>query len=783
MRALWARHTLTVVGLLLFIRSYLVWRPLLHSFAEPPAPNDKHFSRLFLVVVDALRSDLAFGSLDGSIAPMSNVARLIESRKALAYTAKAQSPTVTLPRLKAITTGTHPAFLDAISNLIEAGPHAEPVRVLEQQDSWLWQLRHGINGTRSARRMALYGDDTWLRLFPPAWFESSDGVTSFMVTDTVTVDTNVTRHLERVLESGTEHEVDVLILHYLGLDHIGHLQGPRSPLTLPKQAEMDTVLARLWRHLEVRDARDEQKSLLVLIGDHGMTEQGNHGGSSEAETSAALLLASPSFDVDSTIHTQKGHPSRPYRLYQQCNQVDLVPTLSALLGLGMPANSLGVILKSALDQARFDAEHHDDILERNRRQLSQLMRETYGMESALSDSSANAHQDMLSMQNSAFGSFGSAHLLSLVPGLLVLGIAAGINVRPCCQRLATSTSFGALISAMTVFYLATLFASSFIEEEHEYWAFTGVTISLLCAAQAFSSSPSTSRSLLTVTLVVRVLRGWSSNGQKDTRVDDSFSRCLSQTSQLLLLLILVALTITLIALQLVQHPQQGRTRGLAWLAAITLSLVNAAQVSPSADSWLADHLANANTLFRCHAGIAAAVILVDGRSKKSLAAVASILVCITRPTNKPLFLILYLGQSILSKIAFPPVCTEWVILCVAMSSFFALGGSNSSLANVDLSSAYLGLNSYSPMLVSAMTFLSNYSLPVWWTLATSSPPRSYDLPTAFWSLATLSLCLSATVFREHLFVFSVFSPSLIFCAVRICLLHPLVLLVATLQSP
>jgi ethanolamine phosphate transferase 2 subunit G len=54
----------------------------------------------------------------------------------------------------------------------------------------------------------------------------------------------------------------------------------------PKQREMDESVRRLYSHLSEVDGR----SLLVVLGDHGMTEQGNHGGSSEAETSAVNWL-------------------------------------------------------------------------------------------------------------------------------------------------------------------------------------------------------------------------------------------------------------------------------------------------------------------------------------------------------------------------------------------------------------------------------------------------------------------------------------------------------------
>jgi ethanolamine phosphate transferase 2 subunit G len=56
------------------------------------------------------------------------------------------------------------------------------------------------------------------------------------------VDRNVTRHVDVELQ---RNDWDVLILHYLGLDHIGHLAGPRSPLVQPKLDEMDDIVQRI----------------------------------------------------------------------------------------------------------------------------------------------------------------------------------------------------------------------------------------------------------------------------------------------------------------------------------------------------------------------------------------------------------------------------------------------------------------------------------------------------------------------------------------------------------
>ena len=66
------------------------------------------------------------------------------------------------------------------------------------------------------------------------------------------------------------------ILHYLGLDHIGHLAGPASPLVPPKLEEMGEVLEKVWRGLE--EERGELPPLLLVCGDHGMADGGSHGG-------------------------------------------------------------------------------------------------------------------------------------------------------------------------------------------------------------------------------------------------------------------------------------------------------------------------------------------------------------------------------------------------------------------------------------------------------------------------------------------------------------------------
>ena len=76
-----------------------------------------------------------------------------------------------MPRIKAITTGSIPSFLDVILNFAESDTTAN----LASQDTWLAQLKDMRGG-----KLVMYGDDTWLKLFPDT-FARFEGTTSFFV--------------------------------------------------------------------------------------------------------------------------------------------------------------------------------------------------------------------------------------------------------------------------------------------------------------------------------------------------------------------------------------------------------------------------------------------------------------------------------------------------------------------------------------------------------------------------------------------------------------------------
>jgi ethanolaminephosphotransferase len=105
------------------------------------------------------------------------------------------------------------------------------------------------------------------------------------------------------------------------------------------------------------------------------------------------------------------------------------------------------------------------------------------------------------------------------------------------------------------------------------------------------------------------------------------------------------------------------------------------------------------------------------------------------------------------------------------SSFFVLGGSN-AISSVDLSNAYNGIAGYNVLAVGVLTFISNWAGPIWWVSGTTllmSPSikrwslfEHFALLTLFTAFSTLSVMVACMVLREHLFIWTVFSPKFLF---------------------
>ncbi|KAK9408719.1 GPI ethanolamine phosphate transferase 3 [Crotalus adamanteus] len=244
------------------------------------------FARAALVLIDALRFDFARPRPDPSAGPprpfedrlgVLHRLALQQPRHGRLYRFRADPPSTTMQRLKALTTGSLPTFVDAGSNFASYAI---------REDNLLWQL--ASNG----KKVVFMGDDTWDGLFPQA-FHRAHFFPSFNVKDLHTVDNGILQHLYQTVDDG---DWDLLIAHFLGVDHCGHKHGPDHPEMAKKLSQMDEML-RGPRHDSNRGPRK-----------------------------APLFRDLP--------------PEEP----QTVPQVNLVPTLALLLGVPVPYSNIGEVM-------------------------------------------------------------------------------------------------------------------------------------------------------------------------------------------------------------------------------------------------------------------------------------------------------------------------------------------------------------------------------------------------------------------------------------------------------
>ncbi|XP_071767756.1 GPI ethanolamine phosphate transferase 3, catalytic subunit [Centroberyx gerrardi] len=274
------------------------------------------FRRAVLLIIDALKIDFArFDPAKATPRPYENKLPVLEetasSRPSHSrlYPFRADPPTTTMQRIKGFTTGSLPTFIDVGNNFASSA-------ILE--DNLIHQLG------QIGKRVVFMGDDTWESLFPKKFYRSLP-FPSFNVKDLHTVDNGILQHLYSTMVG---EDWDVLVAHFLGVDHCGHRFGPDHPAMADKLTQMDGVIRSVIDRLQ-------NDTLLVVMGDHGMTDTGDHGGESQKETDAAIFLYSPS-------PLFPGPPSQSEP--DVVPQTDLVPTLALLLGVPIPYSSVGQVL-------------------------------------------------------------------------------------------------------------------------------------------------------------------------------------------------------------------------------------------------------------------------------------------------------------------------------------------------------------------------------------------------------------------------------------------------------
>ncbi|KAK9720191.1 mannose-ethanolamine phosphotransferase gpi13 [Basidiobolus ranarum] len=350
-------------GIYLFTRGFLLSRKVLDNQSEcevtplagrsPAYVNagsdacwhKPTFKKAVVIVIDALRFDFAvYNETNSEPAYYQNKLPIIEKylkeqpENSFLFQYIADPPTSTLQRLQALTTGSLPTFIDVGNNFAGSA-------VLE--DNLMDQLK------KQGKRITFMGDDTWVTIFPEVFRPNHTfPFPSFNVFDLHTVDNGILSRLEDTINGD---EWDVLIAHFLGVDHCGHRFGPNHPSMSQKLTEMNQMIETTLNQID-------DETVVLIMGDHGMDAKGDHGGDSPLEVQSTLFVHSRKErnsarqrqllnEVHGALKSLDDH-DRDWESYTKESdgahrtipQIDFVPTLSFLLGIPVPFNNLGAVI-------------------------------------------------------------------------------------------------------------------------------------------------------------------------------------------------------------------------------------------------------------------------------------------------------------------------------------------------------------------------------------------------------------------------------------------------------
>lgn len=192
----------------------------------------KSQKRIVLLVIDALRYDFAHYNKslkEDELLPFHNRLTIFDEllttvpNNSLLFKFIANPPTTTMQRLKGLTTGSLPTFIDVGSNF--ATPEIDEDNILDQL-------------LDQKKKIVFMGDDTWTGLYPKR-FVRQYPYPSFDVWDLDTVDSGILNYLKPEIY---KKDWSLLIAHFLGVDHCGHKYGPYHPEMTRKLTQMNDMI-------------------------------------------------------------------------------------------------------------------------------------------------------------------------------------------------------------------------------------------------------------------------------------------------------------------------------------------------------------------------------------------------------------------------------------------------------------------------------------------------------------------------------------------------------------
>lgn len=165
----------------------------------------------------------------------------------------------------------------------------------------------------------------------------------------------------RGIETMTLDNPNFLLVHTMEVDEMGHRHGGVSPEYLEAALLNDRCIEEF-----VRQIPSPEESVIIITGDHGHIDSGGHGG-----------LEKEAVEIEVVFY---GKGVAPGRLPDGYTQLDLAPTIAALLGLPFSSYMEGRIVTGAFDWPEETAAAKSALLSEAQRPLLLELAERFKVE-------------------------------------------------------------------------------------------------------------------------------------------------------------------------------------------------------------------------------------------------------------------------------------------------------------------------------------------------------------------------------------------------------------------
>lgn len=559
---------------------------------------------------------------------------------------------------------------------------------------------------------------------------------------------------------------DVIILHYLGLDHIGHSYAAKPEYVDPKLREMDSKIAEVNAWIEAKDANDGKKTLILMMGDHGMTNEGNHGGGSKDEQQAAAVFMSPHFKKSPKFITWTEAIKQAE--LDSHNQEDIAATLTTLLDSSNPLKFGNGCLIERVMAASNPSNLRKSLLKNLKHLLERsVVRSPEKVEALFIDSDLLLGDDEVfelsrkvkEILNSDGFTFEEGKLKLAASGLAAISVIYSLL----WMRYASINLESLVILVSILIIAACQSATSFIDEEHLLWQAAFLALFVAWSLKNIVISSSTWK-VVRVLVIHRVLCGWNGVGTIWAN-EKTLSSLIKSSNAFESAGVFVSL------IWIVSRNRSSRNRFMFMAAAVLVAL----------------HRTNYFTLIPKHLLAQSALcILVTElfvnrfRNLESLAAVLFVLV--NKSGNAvPVALILAVTEEINQlEIEFGSGVSAFLRICLMQCAFYAFGLWN-SVSAIDLTFGAVFTKSFDMRSAPIVLLLYCWSGPILVVLASrKSRYAKVGSGVELWWVRSVLDCLACAFAYRHRFhgwVFDFFSPKImfqVFWAVFYLILLPLI---------